>query len=65
MKVQFVICFGQTLMTDVDGEFPQEEQVILLVKTYQNSLTMQTHCQELHVLINSSWVDLTGLMIGM
>ena len=42
MKGQFVICFGQTLMTDVDGEFLQEEQVIRLVKTYQNSLTMQT-----------------------
>jgi hypothetical protein len=42
MKGQFVICFGQTLMTDVDGEFLQEEQVIRLVKIYQNNLTMQT-----------------------
>ena len=42
MKDQFVICFGQTLMTDVDGEFLQEEQVIRLVKIYQNNLTMQT-----------------------
>jgi len=42
MKDPFVICFGQTLMTGVDGEFLQEEQVIRLVKTYQNSLTMQT-----------------------
>jgi len=42
MKDPFVICFGQTLMTDVDGEFLQEEQVIRLVKIYQNNLTMQT-----------------------
>ena len=42
MKVQCAIYYGQILMTDVGGVFHQEEQDIPSVKTFLNSLIIQT-----------------------
>ena len=41
MKVQSATFYGQTLMTEVDGVFLQEGQVIVLDKTFLNSLIIQ------------------------